>query len=82
MAKIDLYNHKPFPETIHRWGWNGVSALIAEHFHDNNAKVMLDAMIEDRAVSGEKIQQEIGFQPTTDLNAGWRKVVEELSMNN
>ena len=52
MAKIDLYNHKPFPETIHRWGWNGVSALIAEHFHDNNAKVMLDAMIEHTFLVG------------------------------
>ena len=46
MARINLYNHQPFPETIHRWGWNGVCALIAEHFHDDNAEVMLDGMIE------------------------------------
>ena len=46
MAKINLYNRQPFPETIHRWGWNGVSRLIAKHFHDANAEVMLDAMIE------------------------------------
>lgn len=46
MAKISLYNHQPFPETIHRWGWNGVTRLIAKHFHDHSAEVMLDAMIE------------------------------------
>ena len=64
-----------------------IVGLLEDLFKLVNRKVpygrrMLDAMIEDRAVSGEKIQQEIGFQPTTDLNTGWRKVVEELSMNN
>ena len=44
--KINLYNPRPFPEETHRWGWNGVSDILLKHFHDDNAPVMLDAMIE------------------------------------
>ena len=44
--KINLYNSRPFPEETHRWGWNGVSDILLKHFHDDNAPVMLDAMIE------------------------------------
>ena len=45
-VKINLYNARPFPEETHRWGWNGVSDILTKHFHDDDAPVMLDAMIE------------------------------------
>ena len=44
--KINLHNPRLFPEETHRWGWNGVTDLILEHFHDENADIMLDSMIE------------------------------------
>jgi len=46
MAKINLYNHQPYPRKVHRWGWNAVSQLIIENFHDEKAPVMLDSLIE------------------------------------
>ena len=39
---------------------------------------MVDAMLEDRAVSGEKIQQEIGFRPRIVLEDGWKIIVDEV----
>ena len=63
MAKINLYNPQPFPATIHRWGWNGVSALIAEHFHDDNAEVMLDAMIEHTFNVGRGKKMDFNYFP-------------------
>ena len=38
----------------------------------------LDAMLEDRAVRGLKIQQELGFSPQVDLETGWKRVVSAL----
>ena len=39
---------------------------------------MIDAMLEDRPVSGEKIQQEIGFRPQIGFEDGWKIVVNEV----
>ncbi|MCK4489327.1 MAG: NAD-dependent epimerase/dehydratase family protein [Anaerolineales bacterium] len=38
----------------------------------------IGAMLEDRAVNGDKIQQELGFNPKIELEEGWRKVVDEI----
>lgn len=38
----------------------------------------IGAMLEDRAVNGDKIQQELGFNPKIELEEGWRKVVNEI----
>jgi UDP-glucose 4-epimerase len=38
----------------------------------------IGAMLEDRAVNGDKIQQELGFNPKIELKEGWRKVVNEI----
>ena len=36
----------------------------------------VDKLLEDIAVSGDKIQQELGFRPLFDLEAGWRETVK------
>jgi UDP-glucose 4-epimerase len=38
----------------------------------------IDGMLEDRAVSGDKIQQELGFRPQIELEEGWCRVVNEV----
>lgn len=38
----------------------------------------VDKLIEDLAVSGERMQQELGFKPTYDLFKGWRESVCHL----
>lgn len=40
----------------------------------------LDKLIEDVAVSGAKIQRELGFKPIFDLNAGWRETIENRDL--
>ncbi|MBD0370053.1 MAG: NAD-dependent epimerase/dehydratase family protein [Pyrinomonadaceae bacterium] len=35
----------------------------------------VDKLTEDVAASGEKIQQQLGFQPQYDLQAGWRETI-------
>jgi hypothetical protein len=69
MAKINLYNHQPFPETIHRWGWNGVTRLILKHFHDEKAEVMLDGMIEHTFNVGRGKKMNFGRFP--HMNYKW-----------
>ncbi len=36
----------------------------------------IDAMLEDRAVNGDKIQQDLGYKPKIELDQGWSRVVE------
>ena len=43
---------------------------------------MIDVMLEDRAVSGEKIRRELGFQPQVNLEEGWKKVVAAVIERN
>jgi len=43
---------------------------------------MVDAMLEDRAVSGEKIQQELGFRPQIVLENGWKTIIDEIIITN
>jgi len=69
MVKINLYNPQPFPETIHRWGWNGVSKLILENFHDNRADVMLDSMIEHTFKVGR--YKKMDFRCFPHMNQKW-----------
>ncbi len=38
----------------------------------------IGAMLEDRAVSGDKIQKDLGFRPQIDLEEGWSRVVDEV----
>ena len=38
----------------------------------------IDAMLDDRAVSGDKIQQDLGFKPQIELDQGWSRVVNEV----
>ena len=69
MARIDLYNPQPFPKEIHRWGWNGVSKLILEHFHDENADIMLDSMIEHTFKAGR--HKKMDFCRFPHMNQKW-----------
>ena len=39
-------------------------------------KAMLEKLLEDIAVSGEKIQKELGFRPQFDLRKGWLETFE------
>lgn len=39
---------------------------------------MLDTLIEDVAVSGDRIAQGLGFTPRFDLESGWREVVARM----
>ena len=43
---------------------------------------MVDVMLEDRAVSGEKIHLELGFRPQINLEEGWNKVVAAVIKRN
>ena len=38
----------------------------------------LDTLLEDVAVSGDKLQEELGFYPTFDLNTGWAVTLNQL----
>ena len=69
MVKINLYNPQPFPETTHRWGWNGVSKLILENFHDNRADVILDSMIEHTFKVGR--YKKMDFRCFPHMNQKW-----------
>jgi len=40
-------------------------------------KSMVDKLLENVAVSGEKIQRELGFQPQFDLIAGWHRAIRQ-----
>ena len=42
----------------------------------------IDKYIEDIAVEGKRIQQELGFVPQYDLNAGWREIIREMMEEN
>jgi UDP-glucose 4-epimerase len=57
--------------------------LIEDGFHLLGRKPPLgrstiDKFVEDMAVSGDKIQVELGFQPKVDLISGWRDVVGKM----
>jgi len=41
-------------------------------------RLTLEKMTEDRAVSGDKIQRELGFSPRIELVEGWRRVVDHV----
>ena len=38
-------------------------------------RATVDKLLEDAAVSGDKIQRELGFKPVFDLAAGWRQAL-------
>ena len=38
----------------------------------------IDIMLEDRAVSGEKLQEELGYEPNIDLKTGWSLAVKGI----
>lgn len=42
-------------------------------------RAMIDKLTEDIAVSGDKIQRELGFQPRYDLQAGWLQTVGQMT---
>ena len=42
-------------------------------------RATIDKLTEDIAVSGAKIQRELGFQPRYDLQAGWLQTVEQMT---
>lgn len=69
MAKINLYNPQPFPKRTHRWGWNGVCELISKHFHDENADIMLDSMIEHTFKVGR--HKEMDFRCFPHMKQKW-----------
>ncbi|MCB0192820.1 MAG: NAD-dependent epimerase/dehydratase family protein [Anaerolineae bacterium] len=52
--------------------WVGQSPPVGHH--------TLDKLMEDVAVSGEKIQEELGFQPNFDLYTGWTIALKELGL--
>lgn len=41
-------------------------------------RATIDKLMEDIAVSGDKIQRQLGFQPRYDLRAGWRQTIEQM----
>ncbi len=42
----------------------------------------VDKFIEDMAVSGERIQQQLGFKPQYDLLSGWRETIRQFLADN
>lgn len=38
----------------------------------------IDKLIEDIAVSGDKIKRQLGFEPQFNLRAGWRQTIEQM----
>jgi UDP-glucose 4-epimerase len=42
-------------------------------------RATIDKLTEDIAVSGDKIQRQLGFQPRFDLHGGWRQTVEQMN---
>lgn len=42
-------------------------------------RATIDKLIEDIAVSGDKIQRHLGFKPQFDLRAGWRQTIEQMA---
>ena len=49
-------------------GWVGPLRLLSP--------TLVDKLTEDMAVSGDRIQRELGFAPVTSLEAGWRVAVK------
>jgi UDP-glucose 4-epimerase len=43
------------------------------------SRAMIEKFMEQSAVSGEKIQRELGFRPEYDLWKGWQEIVRELT---
>ena len=41
-------------------------------------RVHIEKFTEDMAVSGEKIQNQLGFQPQYDLRQGWQETVQHI----
>jgi UDP-glucose 4-epimerase len=41
-------------------------------------RATIDKLTEDIAVSGDKIQRQLGFQPRFDLHTGWRQTIEQM----
>ena len=41
-------------------------------------RVHVEKLTEDMAVSGEKIQKQLGFQPRYDLQQGWKETIQHL----
>jgi UDP-glucose 4-epimerase len=54
------------------------SVFSLAHKQSPVARATIDKLMEDVAVSGEKIQQELGFQPKFDLASGWRQTVRSM----
>ncbi len=44
-------------------------------------RATVDKLLEDVAVSGEKIQRELGFRPKYDLLTSWRESVQRMAYN-
>jgi UDP-glucose 4-epimerase len=42
-------------------------------------RATIDKLTEDIAVSGDKIQRQLGFQPQFDLHAGWRQTIAQMA---
>jgi len=40
----------------------------------------VDKLIEDLAVSGDRITKELGYQPQFDLEAGWNNCAQRISI--
>ena len=38
----------------------------------------IDAMLADRSVNGDKIQQDLGFRPQIELDVGWKRIVDQV----
>ena len=43
-------------------------------------RATIDKLTEDIAVSGDKIQLHLGFQPRFDLQSGWRQTIEQMNL--
>jgi nucleoside-diphosphate-sugar epimerase len=42
------------------------------------AAALIEKLVEDMAVSGDRIKEELGFRPCYDLSTGWRETIPQL----
>lgn len=67
------------PDLSVRWAAQSVESCLKLFGKTSPVgRATVDKFLEDIAVSGEKIQKQLGFQPMFDLQRGWRETVRQL----
>jgi nucleoside-diphosphate-sugar epimerase len=76
-----MHRHPPryhVPEGPARLGATVFDKLLTMSGHSAVAGPLLDKMLEDLAVSGQRIQDVLGFRPRFDIDAGWAETIPQL----